>query len=207
MEYLFSNFPHVARLFWEQLRLTLIALGFSLLIALPAGYAIRRVRWLQTPVLGTLGAIYTLPSLSLLVLLIPLFGLGTLPAVIALVAYAQFMLVRSWLVGLTTIPEWVMEAADGMGMSGWQRFVRVEFPLALPMLLAGMRIAVVNIIGIGTVAALINAGGLGSLLFEGVITANSQKIFAGGVAVSVMALGANSLFGFLEKRAARGILD
>jgi osmoprotectant transport system permease protein len=203
MQYLFSNFPYIAQLFWEQLRLTLIALGISLLIALPAGFLIRRVSWLQAPVLAALGAIYTLPSLSLLVLLIPIFGLGTVPAVIALVAYAQFMLVRSWLVGLTTIPEWVLEAADGMGMSRWQRFWKVEFPLALPMLLAGMRLATVNIIGIGTVAALINAGGLGTLLFEGVITANSQKIFAGGVAVSILALGANSLFGFLENRAAR----
>jgi osmoprotectant transport system permease protein len=207
MQYLLSNFPYVAQLFWEQLRLTLAALGFSLLLALPAGYLIRRVGWLQAPVLGALGAIYTLPSLSLLVLLIPIFGLGTVPALVALVAYAQFMLVRSWLVGLTTIPEWVIEAADGMGMSRWQRFVRVEFPLALPMLLAGMRIAVVNIIGIGTIAALINAGGLGTLLFEGVITANSQKIFAGGLAVSVLALAANSLFGFLERSAARGTVD
>jgi osmoprotectant transport system permease protein len=134
------------------------------------------------------------------VLLIPFLGLGIRPAVVALVAYAQLMLVRNWLVGLTSIPSSTLEAADGMGMSSWQRFWRVEFPLALPMLLAGMRLAANSIIGIGTVAALINAGGLGTLLFEGVITANSQKIVAGGISLSVLVGLINGLLGFAENK-------
>jgi osmoprotectant transport system permease protein len=200
MQYLVTHFPAVARLFWEQVRLTSLALALALLVALPTGFLLARQRWLQGSVLAGLGIIYTLPSLSVLVLLIPFFGLGPRTALVALVAYAQLMLVRNWLVGLTQIPRWTLEAADGMGMSSWQRFWRVEFPLALPMLLAGMRLAANSIIGISTVAALINAGGLGSLLFEGVITANSQKIVAGGLALSVLVIAVNALLGFLEKK-------
>ncbi len=201
MNYFFSHFPLIAQLFFEQLRLTLLALGIAILIALPLGLLVTRVRRLQGPVLAVLGVIYTIPSLSLLVLLIPFLGLGTLPAVVALVAYAQLMLVRNWVVGLVSIPAWILEAADGMGMNGWQRFARVEFPLALPLLLSGVRLAVIAIIGIGTIAALINAGGLGTLLFQGVDTANYQMILAGSLAVSVLAIGANILLRYLERRA------
>ncbi len=201
MTYLFTHLPLVGGLLWEHLRLTLITLALALLVALPIGLLISRYKRLQGPVLAVLGIIYTIPSLSLLVLLIPFLGLGVLPAVVALLAYAQLMLVRNWLVGLTSIPAWILEAADGMGMSSWQRFWKVEFPLALPLLIAGIRLATISIIGIGTVAALINAGGLGTLLFEGVTTANTGKIVAGGVSVSVMALAANALLGYFERRA------
>jgi osmoprotectant transport system permease protein len=199
MPYLVNNFPFVAQLFAEHLRLTGISLGLALLLAIPLGLLIARRRWLHGPILGFLGVIYTIPSLSLFVLLIPLFGLGTTPAVIALVAYAQLVLVRNWVVGLTRIDPAILEAADGMGMSGWQRFLRVEFPLALPLLLAGIRLATLNIIGIGTIAAFINAGGLGRLLFEGVITNHPQKILAGTLAVSALALIANLFIRLAER--------
>jgi osmoprotectant transport system permease protein len=205
MRYLWNNLPLVASLFGQHLRLTAIALLIALLIALPLGVLVARVRWLRGPVLGVLGVIYTIPSLSLFVLLIPLVGLGTVPAVIALVAYAQLVLVRNIVVGLTSIDPAVIEAARGMGMSGWQRFARVELPLTLPLLLAGARIATLSIIGIGTIAAFINAGGLGQLLFEGVATGNRNKIVAGALAVSTLAIGANTILRLLERRAALAI--
>jgi osmoprotectant transport system permease protein len=205
VRYLFDNLPRIATLFGQHLRLAAIALAIALLIAVPLGVLIARVRWLRGPVLGVLGVIYTIPSLSLFVLLIPLFGLGTVPAVIALVAYAQLVLVRNVVVGLTGIDPAVIEAARGMGMSGWQRFARVELPLTLPLLLAGARVATLSIIGIGTIAAFINAGGLGQLLFEGVVTGNRDKIVAGALAVSLLAIGANSLLRLLERRATLAI--
>ena len=205
MRYLLDNLPHVATLFGQHLRLAAIALAIALLIAVPLGVLIARVRWLRGPVLGALAVIYTIPSLSLFVLLIPLFGLGTVPAVIALVAYAQLVLVRNVVVGLTGIDPAVIEAARGMGMSGWQRFARVELPLTLPLLLAGARVATLSIIGIGTIAAFINAGGLGQLLFEGVVTGNRDKIIAGALAVSLLAIGVNALLRLLERRAALAI--
>ena len=205
LRFLFDNLPRIAELFGEHLRLTVISLTIALLIAVPLGVLVARVGWLRGPVLGTLGVIYTIPSLSLFVLLIPLFGLGAVPAVIALVAYAQLVLVRNVVVGLTGIDPAVVEAARGMGMNGWQRFARVELPLTLPLLLAGARVATLSIIGIGTIAAFINAGGLGQLLFEGVATGNNDKIVAGALAVSALAIGANALLRLLERRAARAI--
>jgi osmoprotectant transport system permease protein len=169
---------------------------------MPLGVLLARVAWLRGPVLGVLGVIYTIPSLSLLVLLIPLFGIGTTPAIIALVAYAQLVLVRNIVVGLAGVDPAIVEAARGMGMSGWQRFRQVELPLALPLILAGVRLATLSIIAIGTVAALVGAGGLGRPLFEGVSTGNSQKILAGSVAVAVLALGANAILRVLERRSA-----
>ena len=201
MNYFIHNLPYVGTLFLEHLQLTLLALFFSLLIALPLGVLIVRVKWLQGPVMSVLGIFYTIPSLSLFVLLIPVFGLGKTSAVIALVGYAQLLLVRNWIVGLSNVDPAMIEAARGMGMSNWQRFIQVEFPLALPMLLAGIRLATLSSIGIGTIAAFINAGGLGRLLFQGVTTANYDKIVTGSLAVSILAIGVNYFLRFLEKRA------
>lgn len=203
MSYLLENPDVVWQRLGEHLALTGAALLIAVAIALPLGLLVSRVAWLRGPVLGVLGVIYTIPSLSLFVLLIPIMGLGFRPAVTALVAYAQIVLVRNVLLGITGIEPAVVEAARGMGMSGWQRLARVELPLALPLILAGVRVATLSIIGIGTVAAYINAGGLGRLLFEGVTTSNPQKIVAGALAVSLLAIGANLLLGLLERRAAR----
>ncbi len=205
MHYLIANFPEVAKLFIQHLRFTGITLGFSFLIALPMGLLAVRIKPLQGPILGVLGVIYTIPSLSLFVLLIPLLGLGTTPAIVALVAYAQLMLVRNIVVGLAGIDPWIIEAAKGMGMNNWQLFWRVELPLAMPLILAGTRLATISIIGIGTIAAYINAGGLGVLLFEGVTNNNSQEILAGSIAVSALAIVANILLRFLEHRAERAV--
>ena len=205
MHYLIANFPEIAQLFIQHLRLTGITLGFSFLVALPMGLLAVRVKALQGPILGILGVIYTIPSLSLFVLLIPLLGLGTTPAIVALVAYAQLMLVRNIVVGLTGIDPSIIEAANGMGMNSWQLFWRVELPLAMPLILAGTRLATISIIGIGTIAAYISAGGLGVLLFEGVNNNNSQEILAGSIAVSALAIAANILLRFLEHRAERAV--
>lgn len=201
MDYLVNNFDVVVELFLQHLQLTLAVIFFSLLIGIPLGSLLARIRWLRGPVMSILGIIYTIPSLSFFVLLIPIFGLGTRPAIIALTAYAQLLLIRNWLVGLTNIEPAILEAARGMGLNGWQRFWQVEFPLALPMLLAGIRLVALSSIGIGTIAAFINAGGLGVLLFQGVITANYDKIFTGALAVTLLSFAANYIIRYLEHRA------
>ncbi len=201
MNYLVNNFDVVVELFLQHLQLTLAVIFFSLLIGIPLGLLLARIRWLRGPVMSVLGIIYTIPSLSFFVILIPLFGLGTRTAIIALTAYAQLLLIRNWLVGLTNIEPAVLEAARGMGLNGWQRFWQIEFPLALPMLLAGIRLVALSSIGIGTIAAFINAGGLGVLLFQGVITANYSKIFTGALAVTVLSFATNYFIRYLEQRA------
>jgi osmoprotectant transport system permease protein len=203
--YLASNSSLVLGLFGEHLRMAAIALAIALVIALPLGWLLARMKWLRGPVLGVLGVIYTIPSLSLFVLLIPVLGLGLRTAIVALVAYAQIVLVRNILIGLAGIDPAIIEAAKGMGMNGWQRFSRVEFPLALPLILAGTRVATLSIIGIGTIAAFINGGGLGRLLFDGVTTGNRGKIVAGSIAITLLALGANAILRFFERRVALAV--
>jgi osmoprotectant transport system permease protein len=205
MQYLIEHFGEVAGRFGEHLRMTLLALTLALLIAMPIGILITRFRRWEAPVMGILGILYTIPSLALLVLLIPFVGLGLDNAVIVLVLYAQVILVRNIVVGINGVSPMIVEAARGMGMSRWQRLMRIELPLALPVILAGVRIATVTIIGIGAVAALINAGGIGRLLFDGVSTGNPQKVVAGSIAAAALAGLANTLFRWLERRAQRTI--
>jgi osmoprotectant transport system permease protein len=195
----------VGELLLQHLWLTLSALSMALVIALPTGVLLARMPRLRGPVLGVFGVLYTIPSLSLLVLLIPLLRLGYWPAVVTLVIYAQLVLVRNTVVGITGVEPAVLEAARGMGMSSWQRLVQVELPLALPMLLAGLRIATLSTIGIATIAAFVNAGGLGTLLFEGVRTSNQEKIVAGAIAVSLLAFAANALLRRAELWSRRGL--
>ena len=205
MQYLIDTFAPIAGPFVEHVQLTVIALSIALVIAVPLSVLLARVRRLRGPVLGVLGVIYTIPSLSLLVLLIPLFGIGTTPAIIALVTYAQLVLVRNIVVGLTGLDPAIVEAARGMGMNSWQRFRQVELPLALPLILAGVRLATLSIIAIGTVAALVGAGGLGTPLLIGVTTGDTRKIIAGSIAVALLAFGANAILRLLERRAALAI--
>lgn len=203
MRYLIDNFPYVLGLIGQHLLMSGLSLAIALVIALPVGIACARVARLRHPVLGVLGVIYTIPSLSFFVLLIPFTGLGLRPTIIALVAYAQLVLVRNVVVGLTGIDPAIVEAARGMGMTAAQRLWRVELPLALPIILAGVRVAMLSIIAIGTIAAFINAGGLGLLLFDGVRSSNPEKIVAGAIAVSALAISANSILWLIEQRVFR----
>jgi osmoprotectant transport system permease protein len=205
MRYLVTNFAEVAARFGQHLRLTLIALALALLIAVPLGILITRLRRLERPVMAVLGILYTIPSLALLVLLIPIVGLGADNAVIVLVIYAQVILVRNIVAGLNGVDPAIVEAARGMGMNARQRLMRVELPLALPVILAGVRIATVTIIGIGSIAALINAGGIGRLLFDGVSQFNEQKVIAGSVAAATLAGLANVLLRLVERGTTRAI--
>ena len=205
MSYLIENPGEVLRLLGEQLWLTVAALTLAALIALPLGVLAARNRRVRGPLLAILGIIYTIPSLALFVLLIPLLGLGFVPALIALVAYAQIILVRNITVGLLGVDAAVLEAARGIGMTVWQCFWRVEIPLASPVILAGVRVAVLTTISIGTLAAFINAGGLGTLLFMGVSQSHPDKIIAGAIGVTALALAANALMRALEGRAIKTV--
>ncbi len=200
MPYFFSNGPRVAELFGQHLYLTLVALVIAGLIGLPLGVLLHRVRPLRGPLLALFSILYTIPSLSLLVLLIPLSGLSATTAIIALVIYAQLVLVRNTLAGLDGVDAATVEAAKGIGMSPWQRLWRVELPLASPVILAGLRVAAVSTVGIAAIAAFINAGGLGVLLFEGVRTGNYDKIVAGAVAISLLAISINWGVRLVERR-------
>ena len=203
MRYLIDNPGVVLLLLAEQLWLTFAALVLAGLFALPLGVLAARRPGIRGPLLAFLGILYTVPSLALFVLLIPLLGLGFAPALVALVVYAQIILVRNVAVGLLGVDPAALEAARGMGMTAWQRFSRVELPLAAPVILAGARVAVLTTISTSTLAAFVNAGGLGTLLFMGVSQGRTDKIVAGALGVSALALAANALLRALESRAAQ----
>lgn len=205
MRYLIDNPRQIVALLGQQLWLTGAALLVAGCLALPLGVLAARSPRVRGPLLGILGVVYTIPSLALFVLLIPLVGLGVTPALIALVAYAQIILVRNVTVGLLGVDAAVIEAARGTGMTTWQGFWRVELPLASPVILAGLRVAVLTTISIGTLAAFINAGGLGTLLFMGVSQSYPDKIIAGATGTTALALAANALLRALETRVVRGL--
>lgn len=199
MHYLLRHPGVVAQFALEHLALVSTALAIALCVALPVGVLIARRRALATPVLGFFGAIYTIPSLALFALLIPLEGLGFWTAVTALAAYAQMILVRNTAAAITGIDAATVEAAYGMGMSRWQLLWRVERPLAMPVVLAGVRLAAVSLIGIATVAAWINAGGLGTLVLDGIEHNYPEKAVAGALAAVVLALAADFVLRRLER--------
>lgn len=150
----------------EHLYLTGVAVGIGLLIALPLGVYAYRHRWAYPPLTWFTGILYTIPSLALFVLLIPFTGLSTVTAEIGLVSYTLLILIRNIVAGLDSVPADAREAALGMGYTRRQLLWRVELPLALPVIVAGIRIATVTIIGLVTVTALIGLGGLGYLIVE-----------------------------------------
>ena len=203
-QYIVNQRGLIGSLLFQHLQITIIALLVALLIAVPLGVALVRYRWLATPVLGLLGILYTIPSLALLIFFIPIFGLGANNAIATLIIYAQVILVRNTVVGLGAVSPAMLEAATGMGMSAWTRWWRVELPLALPIILAGVRVATVMIIGIATIAARIGAGGLGTLLFSGLQLIRNDMIWAGALIICLLALAANGSLLALEKLLVKG---
>ena len=203
MSYLLRHPGEVAFRLAQHLELTLTALGIALLIAVPLGVLAARNKRAAGPLLALLGAVYTLPSLAVFALLIPLLGLGFLTAIVALVAYAQMMLVRNIAAGLRGVPESLRDAARGLGMTPLQTFWRVDLPQALPAIIGGLRIATVSLIAIANLAAWINAGGLGVLLFAGLRNDDPDKIVAGSIASALLAICADAALRALERRVTR----
>lgn len=205
MTYLAAHPLRVAILAAAHLQLVATALIVALAIALPLGlYAARRPRaapWL----LGALGAIYTIPSLALLAVLVAWFGLGFTPIFIALVVYAQFMLARNVAAGITGVDRAQVDAARGLGMSPLQTLLRVEVPQALPVFIGGIRIAAIALIAIATLGGYVGGKGLGVLIFNGLTLHQPQMIIAGSLAASALAVIVDLVLRLLERRARRAL--
>lgn len=200
MDYLFKNPLPVLELLLQHIFVTGIALAVAILIALPVSLLILRSKQLTTTVLGIFSIFYTIPSIALIILLIPLTGLNEWSVIIALILYVQIILVRNNVAALQGIDPAIIDAARGMGMNPQQIWWRVQLPLALPVMLAGIRIAAIVAIGIATVGAKFNAGGLGRLLFDGIAqTGRYDKIWAGAIMVAVLALAVNLALLGLER--------
>jgi osmoprotectant transport system permease protein len=168
-DWLSGHIPLILAALQEHITLTVVAVLVGLALALPIGIAAHRWGWLRNPVLTTFGILYTIPSIALFALLIPYTGLSFLTAEIGLVGYTLLILARNVVVGLEAVPPDVLDAADGMGYRPLARLFRIELPLALPVIIAGIRVATVTTIGLVTITALIGLGGLGQLILKGLI--------------------------------------
>jgi osmoprotectant transport system permease protein len=172
----------------EHIEISLIALFFSLIIAIPLGIYLTRKQRIAEYIIGFTGILQTIPSLALLGLLIPLFGIGNFPAIIALVAYALLPLLRNTYTGIKEIDPSLLEAASAMGMNGRKRLLKVELPLAMPVIMAGVRTATIVIIGTATIAALIGAGGLGDIILLGIDRNDYSLLILGAVPSALLAI-------------------
>jgi osmoprotectant transport system permease protein len=185
----------------EHLTLLGLALGFGLLVALPLALLSARYRRIYGPTLVITGVLYTVPSLAFFALLLPVTGLSKATAVIPLTAYTLLILVRNTVTGLDAVPEDVKEAARGMGYSRARQVLRVELPIALPTIIAGIRIATVTTIGLITVTALVGFGGLGALLIDG-FQRDFQTPLTVGIALSLLLAVAADLIWIITLRVA-----
>lgn len=201
MNYLINYWPTIMGLFFQHIQLAGIALVISTVIALPLGWLLSRFPRLIGPIMGVLGVLYTIPSIALIIMLIPFLGLNPRAVITALIIYCQVILVRNVLAGLRGIPASVLEAARGMGMNSWQTIWRVQLPLALPVILAGMRVAAVVAVAIATIGARFGSGGLGVLLFDGIAQGGRMdKIWIGAISVALLALALNQCILAVERR-------
>lgn len=192
----------------EHLLLVALSVALALLIALPLGLAIQgRPRWSRLA-LGLANAVQTIPSLAIfgLLLTVPLLGgIGPTPAVVALTLYALLPLLRGLLTGLQQVPSGLREAGRALGLSSGQVLRHISLPLALPSLMAGLRVATVISVGVATIAAAIGAGGLGVFIFRGIATVNNTLLLAGALPAAAIALAADAALGALEHRLVRGV--
>ena len=197
--YLTKYYAHMLRALCGHAELLGLTLALGLAVSVALSFLIYRFRRLTAPVLVLLEVLYTIPSLAFFALLIPLTGLGTPTAVIVLASYSLFFLVRNFLEGLRGIDPAIVEAGRAMGYSPGALFLRIELPLAMPAVVAGIRTAAVSTIGIACIAYAVGAGGIGTILFEGMRQMSYVKILWGAALAVLLSVAVNNLFLLLER--------
>ena len=197
-----KHIPEIALAVWQHLVLSVSSVLIGLVIAMVIGIVCARRPRLYAFALTISNIIFVIPSLALFALLIPFLGLGMEPALVGLSSYCLLILLRNIVTGLRGVPADVLDAADGMGYSRWQRLLRIELPLALPLIISGSRIALVTVIGIATVAAFIDGGGLGTIILIGIDQEYTEKILVGGILTALLAI----IFDLILTRAEKALI-
>lgn len=195
-----DRWPDILVATWQHILLSFTAILFAILIAVPAGIFLTRYRSLATIILGIASVLQTIPSLALLGFLIPFVGIGSLPAIIAMVIYALLPILRNTYTGILDINQSLIEAGRGMGMTKGQLLIMVELPLARPVIFAGIRTATVMTIGVATLAAFIGAGGLGDLILRGISMVDTGIILAGAIPAALLAILFDLLLAWIDWR-------
>ena len=189
--------------FWGMLaahiRISLIALVIAVLIGVPAGFLCVRWKKAQKYITGLFSVLRVIPSLAILLLMVPIMGTGTAPAVVALVLLAVPPILMNTVAGLEGVPPFMLETAEGVGMDPMQVWTKVRFPLAMPMILTGIKTAAVEIVASATLASKIGAGGLGDIIFAGIGLFKTELLLIGGVSVALLSLLTGLIFAIIEK--------
>jgi osmoprotectant transport system permease protein len=172
----------------EHIFLVLIAMTFATVIAVPLGILLTNYRKFAEPVIGVTAIAQTIPSLALLGFMLPLVGIGKTNAIIALTIYALLPILRNTYTGILEVDSAIIEAGRGMGMTRWQILYKVELPLALPFIMAGIRTSTVTTIGVATLATFVGAGGLGDIIYRGITMQNNQLILTGAIPAALFAV-------------------
>jgi len=189
----------ILRLTGQHLYLSIMGVLLGMLVGIPLGILLTRRRNLSAPVLGIANILQTIPSLALLGLLIPLLGIGSPPAIVALFVYSLLVIIRNTYTGINQVDKSMIEAGVGMGMTNFQILRMVELPLAFPVIMAGIRVATVTCVGIATLCAAIGAGGLGQFIFRGIAMVNNNMILTGAIPAALLALFLDFILGRFEK--------
>jgi osmoprotectant transport system permease protein len=205
IQFILENWDGILSKAGDHLFMVGLAVSVAILTGVPTGIYISQRQDLANLVLSVAGMIMTIPSIALFGIMIPILsiinqGIGFLPAFIALILYSQLPIIRNTYIAIKNVDPSLKDAADGMGMTPWQRLYKVEIPLALPVIMAGIRVAVVLTVGIGAIAAYIGAGGLGEYISRGISTSYIVMVQAGAIAVSVLAIGIDIILGQIQKR-------
>ena len=207
MEFLTYIFERKEVILFSTLRhieVSLIAVILSIVIAIPLGILITRYRKMAHLVINSANIGQTVPSLAILGMVIPVLGIGLKPAVFALVLRGVLPIINNTYSGIVNVERSVIEAGRGMGMKNREILRLVEMPLSFPVIMAGIRTATVLSISVATLAALIGAGGLGDLIFQGIVMADRNLLLLGSIPTALLAIGADLLLGWLEKRLRKG---
>lgn len=187
-DYVKNNTDQIGDLLLEHLQLTVFAVVIAVVLGIPIGILITRYQKFAKPVLALTSVVQAVPSLALLGFLIPFIGIGSTPAIIMVVLYSLLPIVKNTYTGLSSIPGDTLEAAKGIGLTDRQILSKVQIPLALPIMMAGIRISAVTAVGLMTISAFIGAGGLGYLVFSGIQTVDNNQILAGAIPAGILAL-------------------
>ena len=201
--YMVNNAARCLALTLEHMWIVGVACTLAILIGVPIGVAITRNKSLANKVIGTANIFMTTPSIALFGIMIPIlspfgYGLGKVPAIVALVLYSQLPIIRNTYVAIKNVPPELVDAGKGLGMSSWRRLREIEIPLAIPVIIAGLRTAAVMSIGIAAIAAYIGAGGVGGLIQQGIGRSYAPMILTGAILVSVLAIFVDAFMAGLE---------
>ena len=199
MKWLMGHFDDVLIALGEHVAIALTALAIASVVSLAIGIWAAKNDRVYRVALGISGFLYTIPTLAFLALLIPVVGLGKTNAIICMVAFSLMILIRNVATGIREVPEEVTDAARGMGMHPAEVLLRVELPLAMPVIVAGLRIAAVTVISVTVVGAYVNAGGLGTLIFSGMSNDFAPKIWTGAITACALAVVADLSLARLER--------